>query len=311
MLHSEVCPVCEGTGLLQETSCPLCEDAQGPLIQHDSCGHSAYHGNCVSPAALEAEDLAETLATAIRQGKSSLKRLRRALNGDPSLTYRVDETGEMVRISAHVWQRFEELFQISQEDNRERPFTVVMDESQKRAVAVVIDKVGDETCCEHTDDGILQAHALAKDLGLGSSARLSFGHTHPVFWPEFVTGHYASTMGCRSGLQPSVERKFGCFPSNIFRGQQAWYDIKSQARPESRAAIDRIINDKLYKLYGADYCCFLCRQALYCDPLGVGTCNNFEWIVSPRLRQVGCFHVGEVGSITYVKWVVEEEQRRT
>eukprot|EP00747_Dinoflagellata_sp_TGD_P179212 gnl/TRDRNA2_/TRDRNA2_29654_c0_seq1.p1 gnl/TRDRNA2_/TRDRNA2_29654_c0~~gnl/TRDRNA2_/TRDRNA2_29654_c0_seq1.p1 ORF type:complete len:311 (+),score=29.82 gnl/TRDRNA2_/TRDRNA2_29654_c0_seq1:64-996(+) len=309
MVDSEVCPVCDGTGLLLDTSCPLCEDAEDARVQQVpvTSEHSGNPFGCVAPAALDAEDLAVTLSDAIERGKSSMKRLRRHLNGDPSLIYSVDDSGETVHISRDVWQRFEELFLIGQEDNRERPFVVVMDESRKRAVAAVIDKVGDESCCEHTEDGILRAHAIAQDLCLGSSARLSFGHTHPVFWPELnIAGPYGSTMGCGSGLPASDERRFGCFPSCIFIGQKDWLDAKSRSRPESHAVIDKIINEKLYKRYGADYCCFLCRQELYCDPLGVGTCSNFEWIVSPRLRQVGCFRAGEGGSITYIRWVVEE-----
>jgi len=102
MVDSEICPVCDGTGLLLETSCPLCEDVEASHIQDCAFGRSAYHQSCISPVALEAEDLAETIARAMKKGKSSFKRLRRYLNGDPSLTYSVDESGNTVSISSHV-----------------------------------------------------------------------------------------------------------------------------------------------------------------------------------------------------------------
>merc|ERR1712217_382769 len=99
-----------------------------------------------------------------------------------------------------------------------------MDELQKRAVAAVIDNVGDENCCEHTNDCVLQAHAIAQKFDQGSTCRLSFGHTHPVFWSQ-ESGYY-STMGCMSGLPSTSDRRFGCFPSCIFKGRNDWLRVK-------------------------------------------------------------------------------------
>merc|ERR550532_3138463 len=112
-------------------------------------------------------------------------------------------------------------------------------------------------------------------------------------------GPYQSIMGC-------CEEKFGCFPSCIFRTHGDWLQERHDAAPEAQLAIDAILSSRLYERHGADHCASLNRQALLCDPLKIGPSSDFEWILSPRLRQVGCFQPGRGGtdSVVYFRWVV-------
>jgi len=312
-----VCPVCDGCGVLLGDPCPLCggdeeEDIDeveeggsrngNPLVDDDGCLRQR------SPADVDAEDVAALIEQALATSEGALRRLRRRLNGDPSLQYRVTESQQVVRISVEVWQFFERLFRDGAGDNRERPFIVVMDERRRRAVAAVLGEVGSQDCCEHTPGSIARAHAEAQALGLGDAALLAFGHTHPVFEDD-VCGPYGSTMGCMQDFQRVVPRAFGGFPSSIFGTKDEWLHLRAEAAASScasaREAADAVLRERLYKRHGGDYCASLVRQKLLCDPLQIQRCSEFEWILSPRLRQIGCFQPKPQGNIVYFKWVVE------
>jgi len=113
-------------------------------------------------------------------------------------------------------------------------------------------------------------------------------------------------MGCRQGIMVARWRKFGAFPSNIWTARDDWVQGRKEASAQAQVGFDAILREKFYKKHGADYCVMLFRQQLLADPLEIGPVSAFEWIVSPRLKQVGCFMVAPRGVVNYVRWVVEQ-----
>jgi hypothetical protein len=182
----------------------------GPSDPSDGAS-AVRHG---SPAELGAEDLAHLIEEAVASGsKKALARLRRELNGDPSLVYSVD-TGVTMRLQPAVWERLAELSALSLnvEDatsNCERPFMVAVDESVADAPVAVkcwVFPMGDENECVHKVDDILAARVEAP-----AGTQLAYGHTHPVFYGDpTAVGDYGVSRSARD--RAAVDLKFWCVP---------------------------------------------------------------------------------------------------
>jgi len=127
-------------------------------------------------------------------------------------------------------------------------------------------------------------------------SQLAFGHTHPVFWDSNI--------------------RFGAMPSNIITGVELWAtehreldDLTTGAAlsmnqgDAARIISQTILRKKLYKRHGADFCQFLCHHTPgYFDQEAVGDISEFEFIFSPRQRQLGVFRPLPPDVVEYVLW---------
>ena len=130
-------------------------------------------------------------------------------------------------------------------------------------------------------------------------SQLAFGHTHPVFWDSNV--------------------RFGAMPSNIFTGVELWAtecreldDLTTGAALSmnkdnaARIISETVLRKKLYKRHGADFCQFLCHHTPGYFPEAVGDISEFEFIFSPRQRQLGVFRPLLPDIVEYVPWGLGE-----
>ena len=154
-----------------------------------------------------------------------------------------------------------------------------------------------------TTADLLQAWAKAPP-----GSRLACGHTHPVFFSAPQESPYSSSHPVGRSAT-SFPRQFGAMPSNIMIGLREWSVHREAASAAQREIIDRVVlRPRLYKRFGADFCEFLCRaHAEYCPPQISAPPSCFEFIFSPRLRQLGVFRPLPAGECVYVPWVVERE----
>jgi hypothetical protein len=65
-----------------------------------------------------------------------------------------------------------------------------------------------------------------------------------------------------------------------------------------------ILETKRFKNHGADYCASLCQAHPECNPPGFGKPSKYEFIFTPRLRQLGVFHCDNNARCIYLKWLV-------
>ena len=245
------------------------------------------------------EDIALQLQTTLTMGPRAFTKLRKRLNGDGTIKYRVN-TDRTVRISRSVYNALCSLQQEQQIDNLERPFFILFDETSLRAVDIVFGNTGDESSCEH-DVSLVNKAKRAIDECTDSSLLMSCGHTHPVFYPTDSSGPF-------QGRNQSI-RAFGALPSNIFGDLPTWQHLVACAEGLQRAAYLRIIDSKWYKLYCEDYV-----ESYYASHVPGFNCSSgvlssgFHWIFSPRLQQLGVFFVpkDEVGVVVYYFWEIED-----
>ena len=159
-----------------------------------------------------------------------------------------------------------------------------------------------------TETDLLQAWSKAP-----SGSQLACGHTHPVFLraPTVDSPYSSSHPGWHSVGQSarSFPRQFGAMPSNIMTGLPEWNAHRELASAAQREIIDRVVlRPRLYKRFGADFCEFLCRaHAEYCPPDISAPPSCFEFILSPRLRQLGVLRPLPAGKCVYVPWVLEKD----
>lgn len=299
----EACPACQGTGRLgpgrlASVACPLCDGVPHTTAQLD---RTQAPKQCCLPDELRFEDVAVLLREAIAKGRREVRKLRHRLNGDGSLRYVVSEEPPL-RLSQEVWSQLERLCEASACDNRERPFLVAVDEAARRGIACFVGAVGDENRCEHAPGELLRARCEAPP-----HTALAFGHTHPVFWSDDRDLAHLRPYGPRAVFP----RRFGGFPSNIYRGLGDWLAQQRNASAEAARVIEEVILcPRRYKSYGADACESLCKAHADYNPPGVGAASHFELILSPRLRQLGIFHITANADCVYVPWVVEQQHRQ-
>ena len=278
-----------------------CFETESYLATHMQTAHESLdESHSSSPASVNAVDIAPQVLTAQAAGGSAFKKLRKSLNGDGSLQYSVDPA-TTVRLTAKCWATFERLTEASINDNRERAFIVIIDEQQRLGIDCLISTVGDENGCVFTPDALLEASRQAP-----AGTRLAFGHTHPVWWTNPTIGDWDLT-----GEYP---RKFGAMPSNIMVGLKLWTEAVDDlttgaALSMNRIAASQIIaktihGPRLYKTHGADFCQFLCHHTPGYLPEEIGAISQFEFIFSPRLRQLGVFRPLPPNKIEYVPWEV-------
>jgi hypothetical protein len=190
----------------------------------------------MTTAALYTHDIAPLLHASLTLGPGSFKRYSQSLNGDGSVTYRVDHSSP-VEISTVAFEKLNALMDRIAEENLEHPFFIIFNEDERAAVDVVVGPPGDSGYCPHTDAFAARAQAVLAQYQAESSCclRLSRGHTHPVFFdqPSVGTGFY----------QKRQSNYFGAIPSNIYGSVPEWADRKSFALPSRVAVIDEIIKN--------------------------------------------------------------------
>eukprot|EP01006_Ploeotia_vitrea_P016478 TRINITY_DN47165_c0_g1_i1.p1 TRINITY_DN47165_c0_g1~~TRINITY_DN47165_c0_g1_i1.p1 ORF type:complete len:300 (+),score=45.97 TRINITY_DN47165_c0_g1_i1:67-900(+) len=225
-------------------------------------------------------DIAYELAEVI-SSKHNRRRFRRKYHCDSTIEYQLN-LDEPVHIGPKAWATIISLFELSEQDNRERPFLMAMNEDTLYAEACFLDNPGSEGDCEHSTEHIMQTKQYADDRQLS----VSFGHTHPVFYWQNET------------------RTFGALPSNIFLPKEFWEEeMNKPENQHARSAFKEILDSKIYKRHPDDYICslFATTRADW-NPPGFGKASRFHWIITPRLRQVGVFEVKDGGVVVYHPW---------
>ena len=238
-------------------------------------------------------------------------KFRKSLNGDGTITYRV-QTDMMVSITEQTLDKMKEFMRDSADDNRERPFFVIFDEEHRVALDVVVGLPGDENYCPHTPELVRSSERKMRELCEAASSsmsgelflRISRGHTHPVF-PKSSEGALATGMGMK--LPQDVT--FGAMPSNVWGDMMTWRNRRELAATEATGrAIDEILSKKLYKRncedYVESYIASHREGAMGGDPNNKA--SRFHWIITPRLGQIGVFEVPEddYGVVVYYRWHV-------
>jgi hypothetical protein len=264
----------------------------------------------------QAEDIAAQIEISLTIGPSNFKKLRRKLNGDGTIEYRVASRDLPIIISHRALRELTSMMCESVQDNLERPFFVIFDERTKFAERVIVGTPGDEGYCAH-DNGLC---GIAHEICCATSARSypgcvfkpSRGHTHPVFYGEAQGGY--GLIGCSTLSNRSYKtRYFGALPSNIFGDLDTW--IKRKNLPDCgdlrREAIDKeIIKPKRYKRFCEDYIeSYLSSHVDGFNGPGIpGTASKYHWIICPRLNQIGVFEVpkDELGVVIYHHWRIED-----
>lgn len=239
------------------------------------------------------EDVAPLLHAALLIGHTAFTKLRRQLNGDGQIQYRVD-MDRKVYITSNVLDKLRALGEKQIEDNLERPFFMIFDEATSTAVDIVIGRVGDENYCEHD---ILLVNKAKEALSGYPTARMSRGHTHPVF--------YSSDFDYQQGRRHRHDRAFGTLPSNVFGDLSTWQRRAAMTSGEQEQAYLDIVRSKWYKRFCEDYV-----ESYYASHVpgfncsSGPMCSEYHWVFCPRLNQLGVFRVPKdgVGVVVYHCW---------
>lgn len=255
---------------------------------------------------INVKDVASLIAISQGVSEKAFTKLRKSLNGDGTIRYRV-HVSELIRISDAAFDKLKFIINTSGSDNLERPFFVIFDETSLTAVDIVIGDAGDEGYCEHTEAFASYAfdkcnelrHCSRNEYGIcWDSLMISRGHTHPVFH-QVSRSHMGATV-------QAGKVEFGALPSNIFGELATWQKRAQVASEPRRSAIHELVRKKAYKYNCEDYVESYCASH-YPGFNGGGEhvkASRFHWIVTPRLGQIGVFEVpeDEYGVVVYHRW---------
>ena len=253
------------------------------------------------------EDLFDLLSAALACGE--VYQLRLKLNGDDTLEYRVSDDLSCTILES-AYQKLMEMMNWAAEDNLERPFFFIVDESNMAALDIVIGDSGSAGYCEHDGNFVLRAVSRLREMQElhSGNLKLSRGHSHPVFDTMW------EILGYPSPEDDSTQ--FGCFPSNIFGSLKTWKKRRDEidtfedpgAWEARKRVIEEIITKEQYTTYCEDY---LESYHASFSPGFNGpipdTASKLHWIVTPRIPQIGVFEVlqEEKGVVVYHPWSIE------
>lgn len=215
-------------------------------------------------------DYYNPVRTALREG--GIGPLFHNSSGDLSLNLAISP--ELVTIRPYAfyeseskYSSLEAILRRSHELHREIPFIGILDERTLVVSEFIKGRIGDAGECDW-DEGPLLKKAYKKASELNS--KVSLGHTHP-------TG-------------------FGAMCSSVY------YDKKDLKKCNDDVA-KWMLETKIYKDYGADYCLMLYNSQ------NIPLISTYCWIMSHEFwgepAQIGVFEIKEKGKVIYHPWQIK------